>query len=141
MQKLCNNCHINVANNGYNWCQKCFINNSKKIICSNCNINVANNGYKWFQKCFLNATKINSNNNEINFYDKKDAFYEFTNFFETNIFVNGILYPSSEHFFQSQKFHNITYQNQVRPQEKHSKRHASWINSKELIGKSQKMIL
>jgi len=44
-------------------------------------------------------------NGVIGFYDKNKPYYEFTNFYQCNIRINGMVWPSSEHYFQAQKFH------------------------------------
>ena len=43
---------------------------------------------------------------EIRFYKSKDKYYEFTNFWDSPITIDDITYPTSEHYFQSQKFSN-----------------------------------
>lgn len=40
----------------------------------------------------------------ILFYEKKDKYYEFSNFYESPIKVDGRLYPTTEHFYQARKF-------------------------------------
>jgi N-glycosidase YbiA len=42
----------------------------------------------------------------ICFYDAHHQYYEFTNFYSAPISHGGIVYPTSEHFFQAQKFIN-----------------------------------
>lgn len=42
--------------------------------------------------------------NVIFFYVKGQPYYEFTNFYDMPITINNITYPTSEHYFQSQKF-------------------------------------
>jgi len=46
----------------------------------------------------INAKPIYFNNN------KNDDYYEFSNFYEKSINIDGIVYNSNEHYFQSQKF-------------------------------------
>jgi ribA/ribD-fused uncharacterized protein len=48
----------------------------------------------------------NSHQNRIYFYEKGKPYYEFTNFFPAPIWIDGELWPTSEHYFQSQKFRN-----------------------------------
>jgi ribA/ribD-fused uncharacterized protein len=50
-----------------------------------------------------NQQKIN-NANIINFYNKNEPYYEFTNFYPAPIVVDGYYHATSEHYFQSQKF-------------------------------------
>lgn len=40
----------------------------------------------------------------IEFYDEKNEFGEFSNYFLSNITIDGKRYPTVEHYFQSQKF-------------------------------------
>ena len=48
--------------------------------------------------------------NTICFYDKQNLYYEFTNFYPAQITINGITYPTSEHYFQAQKYSSINPQ-------------------------------
>jgi ribA/ribD-fused uncharacterized protein len=46
---------------------------------------------------------------EIKFYEKRDPFYEFTNFWkhewdDVPLVINGVEWPTTEHYYQSQKF-------------------------------------
>ena len=46
----------------------------------------------------------------IEFYNRDEPFYEFTNFFVCNsLFIDSTSYPTSEHYFQSQKFVGTPY--------------------------------
>ena len=40
----------------------------------------------------------------IHFYNKDDPYYQFTNFFPAPILLDGKLWPTTEHYFQAQKF-------------------------------------
>ena len=40
----------------------------------------------------------------IYFYNKDEKYYEFTNFFPSPIELDGKLWPTTEHYFQAQKF-------------------------------------
>ncbi len=40
----------------------------------------------------------------ICFYDMKDPYYEFTNFFDAKITINGTEYKTTEHYFQANKY-------------------------------------
>jgi ribA/ribD-fused uncharacterized protein len=40
----------------------------------------------------------------LNFYGEKEAYGEFSNFYPAPFTLNGIRYPTSEHYFQAQKF-------------------------------------
>jgi ribA/ribD-fused uncharacterized protein len=50
----------------------------------------------------------------INFYSANDEFGEFSNFARYRIFVDGKTWPTSEHYFQAQKFHDADYREQIR---------------------------
>jgi hypothetical protein len=41
---------------------------------------------------------------EIRFYHRTDPYYEFTNFYSHPITIDGAIWPTSEHYFQAQKF-------------------------------------
>lgn len=40
----------------------------------------------------------------IYFYSEKDQYGEFSNFYPSSFIINGISYPTVEHYFQAQKF-------------------------------------
>ena len=44
--------------------------------------------------------------NTICFYESNQPYYEFTNFYHAPFTVNNVRYPTSEHYFQAQKFPN-----------------------------------
>lgn len=51
----------------------------------------------------------------ILFYNKYDPFYEFTNFYEFAPFeLDGKKWPSTEHYFQAQKFVGTPYEEYIR---------------------------
>lgn len=41
---------------------------------------------------------------EIRFYNRGEPYYEFTNFYESPITLDGKVWPTTEHYFQAQKF-------------------------------------
>lgn len=41
---------------------------------------------------------------EIHFYDKKQPFYEFANFYVVNVVINNITWRTTEHYYQCMKF-------------------------------------
>lgn len=47
---------------------------------------------------------FNDSNKDIYFYNKKDPYYEFSNYYKTPIVFKGKKYTSSEHIFQALKF-------------------------------------
>ena len=49
----------------------------------------------------------------IDFYSPTGKWFEFSNFFKSPIVYDLITYPSSEHFFQSKKFTDEWYKNQI----------------------------
>ena len=50
----------------------------------------------------------------IKFYSTADAYGEFSNFAEFPIRLDGEVWPTSEHYFQAQKFDDKAYQKKVR---------------------------
>jgi N-glycosidase YbiA len=56
----------------------------------------------------------------VEFYEKGKPYYEFTNFYQGKpILIDGDLWPTTEHYFQAQKFvgKNISLQDQIRKQQ------------------------
>ena len=52
--------------------------------------------------------------NEIKFYNRDEPYYEFTNFYPTRILIDGKDWPTSEHYFQAQKFVGTPYVDAIR---------------------------
>ena len=52
--------------------------------------------------------------NEIKFYSTQDEFGEFSNFAHFPIKLDGKMWPTTEHYFQAQKFTDIHYQEKIR---------------------------
>ena len=50
----------------------------------------------------------------IRFYNRDDPYYEFTNFYPASIYLDGKDWPTSEHYFQAQKFTGTPYVEQIR---------------------------
>lgn len=50
----------------------------------------------------------------INFYSTKDEYGEFSNFSKHPFEVDGVIWPTSEHYFQAQKFEDKEYQEKIR---------------------------
>jgi len=50
----------------------------------------------------------------INFYNRDDPYYEFTNFYSAPIKVDKKTWPTSEHYFQAQKFVGTPYEERIR---------------------------
>lgn len=52
--------------------------------------------------------------NEIRFYNRGEPYYEFTNFYPCNVFIDGKSWPTTEHYFQAQKFVGTPYLEKIR---------------------------
>ena len=50
----------------------------------------------------------------IKFYNRDDPYYEFTNFYSAPIEVDRKTWPTTEHYFQAQKFVGTPYEEQIR---------------------------
>jgi N-glycosidase YbiA len=50
----------------------------------------------------------------VKFYSVSDDFGEFSNFAEYPISIDGTLWPTSEHYFQAQKFDDAGYRQKIR---------------------------
>ena len=50
----------------------------------------------------------------IHFYKVKEPFGGFGNFAPYPVSMEGVLWPTSEHYFQAQKFHDATYREAIR---------------------------
>ena len=50
----------------------------------------------------------------VNFYSVGDDFGEFSNFAPYSIFLDGERWPTSEHYFQAQKFKDLAYRAKIR---------------------------
>ncbi|HEX8564629.1 MAG TPA: NADAR family protein [Pyrinomonadaceae bacterium] len=50
----------------------------------------------------------------IRFYSKNEAFSEFSNFSPHGIEMDELWYPTIEHYFQAQKFHDVEYREKIR---------------------------
>ncbi|MBS1796085.1 MAG: NADAR family protein [Acidobacteria bacterium] len=50
----------------------------------------------------------------IKFYSKHEAYNEFSNFSPHGIEMDGLWYPTIEHYFQAQKFHDADYREKIR---------------------------
>ena len=55
-----------------------------------------------------------SNAGEIKFYDKDSPYYEFTNFYPACIHLDDKTWPTTEHYFQAQKFFGTPYVEMIR---------------------------
>ena len=59
------------------------------------------------------ATSL-STANTIKFYNRGEPYYEFTNFYSCNVFIDGKVWPTTEHYFQAQKFVGTPYLEKIR---------------------------
>ena len=55
-----------------------------------------------------------SSSKEIRFYNRDEPYYEFTNFYRAPIQVDGCTWPTTEHYFQAQKFAGTPYVDVIR---------------------------
>lgn len=69
----------------------------------------------WFDS---NGNRIqNGDRNSIFFYDKQKPYYEFTNFYSLkNLMIDKLSWPTTEHYFQAQKFTDSAAQEFIRTQ-------------------------
>lgn len=52
--------------------------------------------------------------NHIYFYQSSNPYYEFTNFYGSSVNIEGKQWPTTEHYFQAQKFNNTNIQEMIR---------------------------
>ena len=63
--------------------------------------------------------------NTIFFYEENDPYYQFSNFFKSDILYNGNVWKTSEHLYQAQKFtHDPNYMEIIRNADTPSKTYA-----------------
>lgn len=51
---------------------------------------------------------------KIFFYKVNDLYGVFSNFYKCGFFVDSVYWPTVEHFFQAQKFHDVNLKNKIR---------------------------
>ena len=51
---------------------------------------------------------------EVKFYNREDPYYEFTNFYPCHVLIDDKTWPSTEHYFQAQKFVGTPYVEAIR---------------------------
>jgi len=61
-----------------------------------------------------NMSSLGSSGKEIRFYNRDDPYYEFTNFYRAPIQADGHTWPTTEHYFQAQKFVGTPYVGVIR---------------------------
>jgi ribA/ribD-fused uncharacterized protein len=78
--------------------------------------NLDDSGQNWLGKLLMNlrnelcqsaGIQIKPHTGRIDFYEKNKPYYQFTNFYVALITVDNIQYPTSEHYFQGQKFSHL----------------------------------
>lgn len=69
----------------------------------------------------------------IYFYSKIEAFAEFSNFAPLGIEMDGLWWPTVEHYFQAQKFHDADYREKIRK--------ANTPKSAKALGRTRKLPL
>ena len=99
----------NVINKNYmNKCKNCSYTKNPNFSCC-CEPCYYGKGFH-DDRCskILSTTYITTTNafesDTIYFYHKNQPYYEFTNFFHAPMTINGIMYSTSEHYFQAHKF-------------------------------------
>ena len=65
-------------------------------------------------KAFANKFSSNSTKQPVKFYNSTDPYYEFTNFYRMPIELDGHRWPTTEHYFQAQKFIGTPYYDYIR---------------------------
>lgn len=65
-------------------------------------------------KAFQIPQMLSSNSDTVKFYDRFDDYYEFTNFYHHPVRIDGFMWPTTEHYFQAQKFVGTPYYNHIR---------------------------
>ncbi len=65
-------------------------------------------------KAFGNYSLARQIHDTINFYNRYDDYYEFTNFYPHPVFIDGYIWPTTEHYFQAQKFVGTPYCDHIR---------------------------
>ncbi|CAG8520845.1 9650_t:CDS:2 [Ambispora gerdemannii] len=51
---------------------------------------------------------------KVDFYNKDEPYYEFTNFYRAKVNIDKHSWPTTEHYFQAQKFENLSIQKKIR---------------------------
>jgi N-glycosidase YbiA len=64
-----------------------------------------------YNSCNVEGTSVTT---VINFYSVNDDFGELSNFAAYPIVIGGKVFPTSEHYFQAQKFRDVAYQEKIR---------------------------
>ena len=65
-------------------------------------------------KAFASDVKRVFSKGPIHFYNSNDPYYYFTNFYRASIELDGYVWPTTEHYFQAQKFFGTPYYDYIR---------------------------
>ncbi len=57
---------------------------------------------------------VDTGSGPVLFYNRDEPYYEFTNFYRAKIKLDGKVWPTTEHYFQAQKFIGTPYVEQIR---------------------------
>ena len=60
------------------------------------------------------SSGTSTSGNKIQFYNRGEPYYEFTNFYPCSVFIDGKSWPTTEHYFQAQKFVGTPYLEKIR---------------------------
>lgn len=71
---------------------------------------------------YCKAGKTKDTSTEIHFYNQCDPHYEFTNFYRRPVHIDGKIWPTTEHYFQAQKYTDASVREHIRKM--HSPREA-----------------
>ena len=69
---------------------------------------------KAFKHSFMSLMPSLKTNDVIKFYDRYDDYYEFTNFHHHPVRIDEHMWPTTEHYFQAQKFVGTPYYDHIR---------------------------
>ncbi|CAG8536285.1 6242_t:CDS:2 [Ambispora gerdemannii] len=58
--------------------------------------------------------KLASDMHKVDFYNKDEPYYEFTNFYRAKVTIDTHTWPTTEHYFQAQKFESQYIQKRIR---------------------------
>ena len=65
-------------------------------------------------KAFGDYSLARQTHDTINFYNRHDDYYEFTNFYPHRVYIDDHIWPTTEHYFQAQKFVGTPYYDHIR---------------------------
>ncbi len=62
----------------------------------------------------VRSLPASSTTGSIEFYNRSEPYYEFTNFYRATVHIDGKDWPTTEHYFQAQKFIGTPYMEKIR---------------------------